>query len=330
MRIYFEKNSTWLLMPLILVTSLGSLVKITTMFPIIIWLAFVLSWGAEFRFRIKSIFAFCLSLFAACIPTILWTNYADSIKRDNPFAEWLTSENLRYWNFGSLSQRLSEEAWVSIFARIWLIGGISALIVLPLLFVFLLEVKRGMQLLAVVALPLISPLVYFNLYVVHDYYFLAILFPTILSLALLIKLAQRNISNTVRKATFASVLLLLLAPSWIFTIPNRDYKVFISSNRDVIPPLALEIEKHTLPQDRIYVIGCDWDPSVLFYAKRYGIAVPNWIGTTENALTYLKESRTEDESRYLAVCDNSSPPIDNETYRFKQVSPNIWRFEATT
>ena len=47
----------------------------------------------------------------------LWTRHADAIKAASPVTEWLTSWNLRRWNFGWTRQRLDPEAWRVILQR---------------------------------------------------------------------------------------------------------------------------------------------------------------------------------------------------------------------
>lgn len=327
LRIYYETNKFFILIFFTFVAMLGTLVKVTSFFPLILLLSIILSWGTSFQFQRNSYIALGGCLTASLIPALLWTHYADNIKGGSELTAWLTSGNLRVWNFGTLAQRLNELDWISIFARYWLIGGMATLVILPILLIVALEKQAIWRVILLLILPFISPLTYFNLYVVHDYYFMAVIFPTILTLGYLLKLMQERLHATIRPVYVICVTLILLAPSWIFTIPFRDYKVFITSSRNNIPPLVEEIRQFTLPKDRILIVGCDWDPSVLFYADRYGVAVPNWIGSTNQALTFMEKSIFNDPPSYLAVCGTSIPPENTSRTSLIQVSENMWRLE---
>jgi 4-amino-4-deoxy-L-arabinose transferase-like glycosyltransferase len=327
LRIYFETSSKLLLIAFTVITALGALVKITTIFPLMIFLSVLLSWRTNFKYQPKSVATLVISLSASIVPALLWTNFADSIKEKSDLTSWLTSQNLRTWNFGTFSQRFVETDWVNLLARYWLFGGVAVLVLLPCLFVYLIGKKRTWFIFLLLLLPLVSPLTYFNLYVVHDYYFMAVVFPTILSFAFLLKFAQQRIQFSISAASLLCLILIFLIPSWTLTIPLRDYKTFIASDRNVVPLLANEIKRYTLPKDRILLVGCDWDPSILFYADRYGVAAPGWIGSTDQALVYLDEHPLVDSPKYLAICGNSLPSSTIERGGLSQISTNIWKLE---
>ncbi len=102
---------------------------------------------------------------------IAWTVHADAIKAATPSTAFLTSSALTTWNFGTMAQRLNAAAWSVVLQRwVFLAGG---LVLLPLL---LRRPGRHWNplvpwMLAAAVLPI---LVFFNLYVVHDYYLVAI------------------------------------------------------------------------------------------------------------------------------------------------------------
>ena len=93
----------------------------------------------------------------------------DSVKAQNPMAGLIISSNLTKWNFGTFGFRFSHKCWAGYtqFMRETQIGPLAGLVVLaPLL---LKTPFRRWGLLSLCAY-LAGPLVFSNLYYVHDYY----------------------------------------------------------------------------------------------------------------------------------------------------------------
>ena len=329
LRLYFERGSSYLIGLSSLALSLCALVKITTAIPLVFFLGIFLMWGTNFRLRGKNITILFISILFSLAPVFAWTRHADSIKENSVFTRWLTSTNLRNWNFGTLEQRLTAFDWLSIFRRLWLLGGVGFFVLIALLFFVLLEKKQIARLLFILILPFIPAIIYFNLYVVHDYYFMAILFPTALLISNLLMLLKRRLNLNLSTSMSVLLIFVLMIPSWIFTIPYRDYKSSIQSSREYVLPIASEIAGNTAPTDRIFVVGCEWDPTVLFYADRYGIAAPGWVGTTENALIFLANLTIIDSPRYFAICGDNLAPENPSKFDLRQISKNIWKFESS-
>ena len=329
LRLYFEKGSSYLISLSSLALSLCALVKITTAIPLIFFLGIFLIWGTNFRFCGKKIIILLISALLSFAPTFTWTRYADSVKEKGVFTQWLTSTNLRNWNFGTLEQRLNAFDWVIIFARFWLLGGVGFFALIAFLFFVLFKNEKiGKSSIALI-LPFIAPITYFNLYVKHDYYFMSLLFPSILFFSHALMLLKRKFNLNLSISMSIFLIFVLTIPSWIFTIPNRDYRGAIKSSRENVPLLASEISGNTAPTDRIFVVGCEWDPSVLFYADRYGVAAPGWIGNTEDALIFLANQTIIDSPRYLAICGGNLAPENPSKFNLRQISKNIWKFESS-
>jgi hypothetical protein len=329
LRLYFERGSSYLISLSSLALSLCALVKITTAIPLIFFLGIFLMWSTNFRLCGKKIIILLISALLSIAPTFAWTRYADSVKENGVFTQWLTSTNLRNWNFGTLEQRLNAFDWLIIFARFWLLGGVGFFALIAFLFFVLFKNGKIGKSSIVLILPFMTPIIYFNLYVVHDYYFMAILFPSTLLFSHVLMLLKRKLNLNLSKSKFVFMIFILTIPSWLFTIQYRDYKSAIQSSRDYVPPLASEIAENTLQVDRVFVVGCDWDPTVLFYADRYGVAAPGWIGNTEDALIFLANQTIIDSPRYLAICGDNLAPENPSKFDLRQISKNIWKFESS-
>jgi hypothetical protein len=50
--------------------------------------------------------------------SIYWNAHADGLKELNPLADFLLSENLTHWNFGTLDQRFSPAVWDHLLWRV--------------------------------------------------------------------------------------------------------------------------------------------------------------------------------------------------------------------
>ena len=202
-----------------------------------------------------------------------WTRHADAIKAASRTTEWLTSWELRDWNFGTLDQRLDRDVWETIFDRIrHTVVGLTW-VFLPVAIVAAARSRQRLFWLGIASAALLPPLVFTNLYFVHDYY-LAAVTPAIAALiglgaGYLWTLLPRRRVVTVT----ASVIALLFAVglgrgNWL-GIDER------SENPELLP-MATEIETRTNPDDLIAVIGLDWSPAVLYYAHRRGhMVVPD-------------------------------------------------------
>jgi hypothetical protein len=74
-------------------------------------------------------------------------------------------------------------------------------------------------------------------------------------------------------------------------------------------------------------VGCDWDPTILYYADRYGIAAPDWIVSTNDALDFVEKNQFVDAPKFLAICGKDRPPDGFWKVGTRRVSENIWKIE---
>ncbi len=156
--------------------SVVMLVKVTTgifwILPLVLYTSTREALGLRTWIRTRLdpglIVAIGLPLFAGFV----WTRHADAIKGAHLATQWITSANLQAWNFGTVAQRLDLHNWYTIFDRIQslLVGPLFVLVVIVALWWGRAE-KFWLGLVLVVVL---SPAVFFNLYVVHDYYLAAL------------------------------------------------------------------------------------------------------------------------------------------------------------
>jgi hypothetical protein len=205
---------------------------------------------------------------------LAWTRYADSVKAQNPIGAYLTSSSLSEWNLGTLLQRTNLEQWDRILERLPSLGA-SLWIFVVLLGIALWKFKFNLRLVALASVPVIAVLTFFNLYVVHSYYLSAV-YPAFVGIlgigvaAVSALVSQRVISLLIAGAL--SALLLILA--WAST-EGRSLAALIGVDGE-FPAISQTIADSTPADAGVIVVGCDWDPTPLFYADRRGMTIPSW------------------------------------------------------
>jgi hypothetical protein len=265
-----------------------------------------------------------LIILLSLVPAYLWTQHADQVKSKNVWASWLTSDNLKVWNFGSIDQRLEFASWERIGYVLTVFAGVSAIFLIPILILQVSDRARYVFLLFGI---LATPLVYFNLYVVHDYYFMAIFPLAAITLGGIFAEASSNFSK-ITKFKLAPVVVFMvmtIASSWFISSLN-GYPGNIKSNHAYVPPLSISISENSLPTDRILVIGCDWDPTVLYYADRYGLSSPGIFGNVDQVLSKLQEDGTLFDYELLGICGDLVPQEISGVF-FESLTSDLYRIK---
>lgn len=211
-------------------------------------------------------------LFITIVPVIvvpiliamIWNNYADFLKSQNPLAAFLVSDNLFKWNFGTIEKKLALKTWLTVLNRSELIIGTTGFIVLG--FVSLISKKVFWISLAAITSFLIGPIVFTNLYVVHEYYFYAN------GLFLLLFISGGVIALLEYRYMVASVVIILL----ILVVMQYKYlntypQVIKQSQHSSLVKVGRAVKAETKKSDVIVVYGHDWDSTIPYYAERKAI-----------------------------------------------------------
>jgi len=292
----FSKKSSWVL--LIVATgllSLGFAIKVTTA---VAWAVVFLVAALGLTWRKipskRSIVAGLAPLLIALGAGFAWTRYADSVKEQNPIGVYLTSNALGEWNFGTVGQRLTYEQWDRIFERLPSLGA-GLWIFVVLLVIALWRQKLDLRLIALTGVPLIAALIFFNLYVVHSYY-LAAIYPAYVAVlgigvaALSRLIPQRRVSLIIAGALTT----LLVFLSWASS-EGRALGSLVGIEGK-FPEISRVIAESTPPDAGVIMIGCDWDPTPLYYAERRGMMIPTWYRDG------IPSEWIGTELKYLAFC----------------------------
>jgi hypothetical protein len=256
---------------------LAALAKITT------WLVFLVPaclWTVARLWRVwredrtvARLFTAGAPALAAVLPGLLigwaWVHFSDGVKASNPFSRDLVSTTMRGFNFGTLAQRGSGTFWQRIFDHTLSTTLPMANATLAVVFALLHTGptrRRGLLLLSGFAA---GPLLFANLYFVHDYYFYA---NAVFLLGVLV-LAWNEILDLPsfsRAARYGIVAASLGVQVWSFA--HSYFEVQRKPLREP-PELGGILQQLTRPDDVLLVFGQDWDSSTAYYSHRRAIMV---------------------------------------------------------
>jgi 4-amino-4-deoxy-L-arabinose transferase-like glycosyltransferase len=281
----------------LILLALAFAVKITTPLP---WLfafsIFLILKSKKISYKFNLIWI--VSVIASISPSIFWTKYADSIKSENEFTAWLTSEKLTAWNFGSLAQRLDPAIWETIYDRIDQVV-VGSIIFVSVILVLRLMVDRRIPISTSTFLSvcILSPLIFINLYWAHEYY-LAAIYPSLVGVvASAIAGAESSLRSKLNLIHSLPIVIFIV----FLTYTSDLGKWYIQNFRvDPVAPTASQLLKEKTPSgSKILVMGCDWDPTTLYYAERKGLML---IPGRYNPETLTKELIQEYD--YFLACND--------------------------
>jgi hypothetical protein len=322
----FSRNRSWPLLLLATVyLSLGFSIKITTAFAwslVFMVAATGLAWNRRPSWKTLCIGVAPLAL--ALSLGMAWTRYADSIKDLNPIGTYLTSSSLQQWNFGTLLQRTNMDQWDRVFERLPSMGA-SLFIFIAFSIIALWRFKLDIRVIALLSVSLIAPLTFFNLFVVHSYYPAAIFPAYVAIIGIGISVISGFVANHIYSVVVPTVLTAaLLVLAWT-SGEGRNLATIISTERE-FPSISLAISENVPPDEGVIVLGCDWDPTPLYYAQRRGMTIPPWyydgvpVEWVGSELTYLAFCGEE-----YSVSDGDPGTVLPAGSQFTAVAPGIYR-----
>jgi hypothetical protein len=284
-----EERRTTLALVAVAFGSLACLVKITTgviyLLPVLLYVA--ASDGRGLRGFLRARLDPMLAVIVLLPPAVglVWTRHADGIKDDSPLTRSLTSDALRTWNLGTLDQRLDVANWLEVARRIGLhqLGVIMILVLLVGVF----ERRKRSLWLGWAAAGVAAIALFFNLHVVHDYYQAAITPVTavLVGVGFAALSRVRPLDRYARPAVVLAVIGMLVVgglaldgaywrQSWK-TIDRDDPRLAI----------ARSISEHSRRDEPVAVVGFDWSPEVLYYARRKGTMFWSGVSRAETLAT---------------------------------------------
>ena len=320
--VWVDRRSWWLIILMTLTLSIMTLVKITTgvvwVIPIV---AVALTWKNSTGVReVLTRWPLVIPLAISLILGLVWTRFSDTFKGSNQFTQFLTSESLTTWNFGSVDQRLDTRNWFRILEYSEAING------LPLIFFTLTVAAIAIWRYRIITIALattlfIGPMVFFNLYYMHGYY-LSAFYPALVIViaAGIIGIAKFVGDSSGRLIVSGAMVVIVLVMAW--TSPEGQVVSQRSTEGLYQFPLAEEIVENTPKDAGVIMIGCDWNPAYSYLSGRRSLMLSG-----RNPDETIPTEWVGPELQYIASCIEGIDPNTATGLRnpMMQVSPNIWR-----
>ena len=272
---YLRQGSPRLLLVGAVCAWLAMLVKVTTPVPWCILLAFAALALPRSRSLIhRSLVAAALGPGVGVVAATVWTRYADSVKAANPTTSFIMSDQLTAWNFGTLEGRLSASDNLVLGHHALLeLGAPLGLAVLAALFGALSGSGNRWHRTGLLACFLSGPLIFFNLYVVHAYYWIAV-FPAAAALmAVGLVAARERFARVLPRETPAVAMMAATLVLVAAVVPVGLQQVAQFARQNTAPQLVVAAANFSQPDDQLLVLGCDWDPTLLYGADRQGFMI---------------------------------------------------------
>lgn len=211
-----------------------------------------------------------------------WVRHGDAVKDSNPFTGFLAARELHAWNFGPWSLRGDWSFWIHIQENIVGYNLAEGAIAVALLCVPFAGTRGRWMSAAGLAGFASGPLVFANLYHIHDYYYAANSLLLLAAAGLLLASAWDN--PRLPRGTNWLALGLVLA----FQL-HAFYRGYYSHHRNSAPPppeLAALIREAVPAGDVVLIYGADWNPLLPYYARRRAVMVP---GEREDETAVLEQ-----------------------------------------
>ncbi len=256
-----------------LALSISALVKINTAILWILGIGVLVLLNRSLGLR-QRVFH-CLMFVATLIPSLFWTRYADDLKQESPYTQWLVSGKLHLWNFGTVSDRFDLKSLsisVTQFTNT-AVGGLFCFLALVILAITNKQTRKSAISLVLVFLS--GPLIFITLYEVHSYYWMSVLPAAVLlasmGLAFIGELLQSYLPALKIKFVYLLASAVILGISYFSTAGAGLMNIFI--HHQPMPSSKFSIEASTKIEDWIIVIGDDWSPATLYYSNRRGLTL---------------------------------------------------------
>ena len=274
---YRKQSKLKLLLAQAFTGSLAILTKITTFIPIVIPVGIYHLFLLKSRLQKKNSGLFniistwvsegIISIFLPLFVGVIWVRYSDSIRSLNPLGSDVFVTDKIMWIFGGTFEKLHPEFWISIFGKInsFVLG--SWYLILLILAINLFANKYRVLSLISLGVFFLGPVIFTNLYSLHDYYYYAnsVFIYSSLGFSLASLLEIKKIKPLLYLTVIPGLFALL-----IYTY-LKSYYPAQKSNTDDIREIGKIINRSTSDDDILLIYGYNLDPRIPYYSKRKAI-----------------------------------------------------------
>ncbi|MDX2195020.1 MAG: glycosyltransferase family 39 protein [Cytophagales bacterium] len=217
--------------------------------------------------------------------TLLWTKYSDEIKSVNYLSQMNMSSNLKDWNFGTFDQKINIDSWLYASEHHFFHYNF-AVIPIAILSLFF-NTKNKIFICIFSVCYWLGPLIFTNLYYVHNYYSSAStpFFCFCFGLFIADMASRKNLVIVILMVTIT------LAYSYHGQNIYRKYHQYSTKNNNIYPKLVgIHIQSYTAPDEVLLVWGAEFSSEIPYYSERRCVMMP-----VERITKILKDSSKYDE-----------------------------------
>lgn len=210
-----------------------------------------------------------LPVAVALAVTAVWVAHGDAIKHSNPYTGFLASTELSRWNYGPLSLRAEPSFWQHLAENITHNLLSEGALAIALVCAALATARARWTALVAVLGFFAGPLIFANLYHVHDYYYAAnaLLLVGAAGIALASAWDHPQFPAAARWTALATILALQ------YYAFDRGYHYYYWKAAPPPPDLATIAREATPPDSVLLISGDDWNPRLPYYAQRRAVMV---------------------------------------------------------
>jgi hypothetical protein len=277
--------------------TLAALQKITTLFVaeallgmiLLVWLFLQRNVPEQRRHAMRHLGLFLLLGMWTLAVGLGWAAWTDGLKERNVMArEIITTKALKEWNYGTMQQRLTSATWQHLMSNVTLgftgqTPGVGYKVPLLLWLAAALLTRRrlGQQGLLLTAF-MAGPLVFMNLYHIHEYYFVANGYLLLLALGLAGVAAWEDKRVWVQRTALAFLGLVIVGQLSAYPRYHSLLIAEVPNRQQVETEFRQMLDARMGSAETLLVYGRDWDPSVAFYGQHKAIIDKfNWPLTDE-------------------------------------------------
>lgn len=274
-----ESRSTGWLVAALATGALAALTKVTTFVVFCVpagMLTVAMLWqagrgaGREFTPRLLGLtWRAALPVAVALGVTLWWVARGDALKHSNPYTGFLASAELHQWNYGTLALRAEPSFWQHIQENVTRNLLSEGALAIALVCAALVTARARWVALVCVLGFFAGPLIFANLYHIHDYYYTANALLLTGAAGLLLAAAWDHPRLPAAARWTALGVMLLLQ----YNAFDRGYHYYYWKAAPPPPDLAT-IARETTPAEGVLLIsGDDWNPLYPYYARRRAVMV---------------------------------------------------------
>lgn len=243
-----------------------------------------------------------VGLVTGCV-FFLWTRYTDSLlaQAEWPFVDLRISHNpeMIYWYFGDLAYRLSPATWIK---AAWRIGNsnFGSFFLIPVIiggFCLVRNREGRAWLIGFIA----TTLVFAHLVLHHSHYFLMLAPACALALGGVLALVEKQFfssPNCFRGLAYVGVFVGLTGSLFQGMIGREVVGQFDPYFKQVAEVVA----QHTVPTDRLLVVGGGWGGDILQRSRRSGLSI--WDTKNLDEPAWYQEAISKGFNKVVIILDS--------------------------